>query len=225
MLSEARLEQVKILGIDPGSRLTGYAFIEVNAAGRVLHVQHGVLRVERAGDESADRLLAIFEGLSRLIELHRPVALSIERVFFAKNASSALKLGQARGAALVAARLHRLSIFEYSPTEVKSALTGYGQADKEQVQKTIELILKQDLAQAQPGILTQALAFETFDASDAVALAICHGRQAKGLQGSPTPATPWARAIKEVERSKSRRRTQTLAEALTMGKATQGRKK
>lgn len=214
---------MKILGIDPGSRLTGYGFTEVNASGRVHRLEHGVLRLVEKDDTPADRLLAIFEGLSQLIERLRPEVLSIERVFFAKNPSSALKLGQARGAALVAARLHRLTIFEYSPTEVKSALTGHGQADKKQVQKTIELILKQDLSHAAPGVLERALAFETFDASDAVALAICHGRQAKGMRGQSSPDSPWARAIQEASRSRSSRRTQTMAEALTHGRKPPGK--
>ena len=156
----------RILGIDPGSRLTGYGVLDV--AGRSMKpITQGTLRLSNTGGKAVipleHRLLDIYEGLTRVILEHRPTVMSIERVFFAKNAVSALKLGQARGAAILTAAIHGLDVVEYSPTEVKAAIVGHGGADKDQVARMV-------------GLLTGAKDFATSDASDALALAICHAQ-------------------------------------------------
>jgi crossover junction endodeoxyribonuclease RuvC len=172
-----------ILGIDPGSRLLGFGIIEKN--GNQLRVlEHGTIRLYHkeydqipVDETTPSRLKEIFQKLSLVIEKHRPQAVAVERVFFAKNAISALKLGQARGVVLLTAALYDVQIYEYSVTEVKSMVTGNGRADKEAVAKMLQMILG-------------AQNFETPDASDALALAMAHalvlksGMPAKVAKGS-----------------------------------------
>lgn len=147
-----------ILGIDPGSRTTGYGVIE-NSQGKFNYLASGCIRLE--GAELAPRLHVIFKGVSQLIQQFRPSEFAIEEVFLAKNASSALKLGQARGAAIVAAMDANVPVSEYSARKVKQAVVGKGSADKAQVQQMVMHILG---LQAAP----QA------DAADALAIALCH---------------------------------------------------
>ena len=160
---------MRILGIDPGSQLTGFGCIDWSREGgeRIRVVACGTLRLKAGADNERslpERLLVLHRELSQQIELLKPQVMVIEKVFFAKNAVSALKLGQARGAALLTGAMHGLEIVEYNPTEVKAAVVGYGRADKAQVAKMVHL-------------LTGHSAFETADASDAVALALCHSRR------------------------------------------------
>lgn len=199
---------IRILGLDPGSRNTGFGIIDCSnavapgapsARGALKVVAHGTLRVTR--DEQAERLLAIYDQLGEVIAEHRPQVLAIEKVFFAKNAGSALKLGQARGAAMLTARIHGLEIFEYAPTEVKRAVVGHGQADKLEVQKMVSLILGEQ-------------AFASHDASDALALAICHTRQAQG----GTAISPWAQALRDAEKSRGKRSTRDWANLIAKGR-------
>ncbi|CAK9250369.1 unnamed protein product [Sphagnum jensenii] len=155
---------MRILGVDPGSRLTGYGCVD-SVGSKIQVVTHGVLKLANTSGKATipleERLLSIYHGLTDVIEETKPDILVIEKVFFAKNAVSALKLGQARGAAILTGMIHGLKIFEYSPNEVKLAIVGQGHADKDQVAKMIELMVgKQN--------------FETSDASDGLALAICH---------------------------------------------------
>src|SRR5581483_549145 len=147
---------------------------------RFRHVAHGTLRLSNTGGRAVipleQRLLSIYQGLSEVIREHQPQIMVVERVFFAKNAVSALKLGQARGAVILSGALHSLEIVEYSPSEVKAALVGHGQADKQQVAKMVEL-------------LVGCREFETSDASDGVALAICHAQRLGMTRGcSPEAA-------------------------------------
>ncbi len=146
----------RILGIDPGSRITGYGVIEVVPSGN-RHVASGRIRV--AGDDMAGRLLQIVEGLREVSERYAPSELAIERVFVSRNAESALKLGQARGAALVA--VPGIPVFEYAATRVKQATTGSGKASKGQVQHMVRVLLS--LPEAPPA-----------DEADALAVALCH---------------------------------------------------
>jgi len=160
------IQKYRILGVDPGSRLTGYGIVDVIGS-EIKHVTHGTLKIASTTGKATipleDRLLEIYKGLSQVIETHRPDTLSIEKVFFAKNAVSALKLGQARGAAILTAKILGLNVVEYAPTEVKSAIVGHGRADKDQVARMLEMMLgKQE--------------FKTSDASDGLALAVCHAR-------------------------------------------------
>ena len=148
-----------ILGIDPGSRITGYGVIR-KEGNRLLHIDNGAIFTEKAVDFPG-RLKLIFEGLSEIIEKYRPDAVAIEDMFFANNVQSALKLGQARGAAVVAGVSAGLPVFEYTALQVKQSVVGHGKAAKEQVQHMVKVLLAlPENAQA--------------DASDALAVAICH---------------------------------------------------
>lgn len=148
-----------ILGIDPGSRITGYGVIR-KEGNRLIHVDNGAIFTENAVDFPG-RLKRIFEGLSEVIEKYTPDAVAIEDMFFANNVQSALKLGQARGAAIVAGVSAGLPVFEYTALQVKQSVVGHGKAAKEQVQHMVKVLLAlPETAQA--------------DASDALAVAICH---------------------------------------------------
>lgn len=150
----------RILGIDPGSQRTGVGIIDVDAAGRATHVFNGPLVLLGAGD-FAMRLKRLLQGLNALIDEWRPDEVAIERVFLARNPDSALKLGQARGAAISAVVLRDLPVFEYAAREVKLAVVGRGGAEKQQIQHMVGLMLNlQGKLQA--------------DAADALAIAITH---------------------------------------------------
>ncbi len=150
----------RILGIDPGSLRTGVGIVDVTPDGRARHVFHTALVVGHA-DDFPLRLKAIFDGLLELVNAHVPDEVAIERVFMARNPDSALKLGQARGAALCAVLTRTLPVYEYAPTEIKRAVVGGGRADKAQVQHMVKMLLG---LEATP----QA------DAADALAVAIAH---------------------------------------------------
>ncbi|MDM8547848.1 crossover junction endodeoxyribonuclease RuvC [Candidatus Venteria ishoeyi] len=152
---------IRLLGIDPGSRLTGFGIIETqNQQSQSLHyITSGCIRT--GNGTMPERLQAIFSGLDSLIQLHKPDMVAIEQVFMHRNADSALKLGQARGAAIVAAVNQQLAVAEYSPTAIKQAVVGHGHADKTQVQHMVKTLL---------GLSASPQA----DAADALAVAICH---------------------------------------------------
>ena len=159
-------DAIRILGIDPGSRITGFGLIEI--AGSVTRpIEWGVVRTE--GDHF-ERLRTIFERLGVVVARTQPAELAIERVFLHRNADSALKLGQARAAALCATFTTQLPTYEYAARQVKKAVTGNGAADKEQVQQMVRLVL---------GVSGKLEA----DAADALAIAVCHAqcRAAAGL--------------------------------------------
>lgn len=147
-----------ILGIDPGSRITGYGVIRQRGS-KVEYLGSGCIRVK--GDELASRLQQIYNGISEIILQFQPAEFAIEQVFMAKNPDSALKLGQARGAAIVAAANRELPVAEYSARQIKQAVVGKGGAEKSQVQHMVTHLLK---LSASP----QA------DAADALAVALCH---------------------------------------------------
>ncbi len=149
---------MRILGIDPGSITTGYGVI-AEQDGRVHYVDSGCIRT--GGEQLAERLKHIFRGVSELIAHYQPQQVAIERVFVHRNADSALKLGQARGAAICAAVQLDLPVHEYTPTEIKQAVVGRGGAAKEQVQHMVQVLLK---LQGKP----------QSDAADALAVALCH---------------------------------------------------
>ena len=149
--------KVRILGVDPGSRRTGFGVIECHGSDYV-HVAHGCLNV--GGAVMTERLRLIFDGLQALIEEHRPAEVAVERVFVNRNVESALKLGQARGAALCAVP-RGLPVFEYAPRAIKLALVGSGAAEKSQVSHMITTLLRLS-GRIGP------------DASDALAVAVCH---------------------------------------------------
>ena len=153
-----RGERVRILGIDPGSQATGFGIIDW-AAGEARYVASGAIRT--SGAEFPPRLRQIFEGIQTLMREYGPAEVAIERVFMHRNADSALKLGQARGAAICAAYSASPALFEYAPREVKLAVVGSGGAQKEQVQLMVRTLLK---LQGELGP----------DAADAIGLALCH---------------------------------------------------
>jgi len=150
---------MKILGIDPGSRITGYGII-TKEGNRLIHLDNGAIFTDKAKDFPS-RLERIYRGLSEVIDTYRPDAVAVENIFFSNNVQSALKLGQARGAAIVAGVNAGLPVFEYTALQVKQAVVGNGKAAKEQVQKMIKVLLNlPEIAQE--------------DASDALAVAVCH---------------------------------------------------
>lgn len=148
-----------ILGIDPGSRKTGYGLISV-VSGKIEYVSSGVIRMQDS-DTLPERLKVIFDSVNEIINRHMPQEFAIEQVFMAKNAGSALKLGQARGAAIVAAVNNDLPVSEYEARKVKQSVVGTGAADKSQVQHMVTTLLKLSKTPQE-------------DAADALAIAICH---------------------------------------------------
>jgi crossover junction endodeoxyribonuclease RuvC len=175
-----------ILGIDPGSRITGYGVVRDTGRGCV-YVASGCIRT--GSGELHERLQIVYRGVREIIQTYGPVTMGIEKVFMARNADSALKLGQARGAAIVAGAEESLEIAEYTATQVKQAVTGTGAANKEQVQMMVMHMLK---LTSKPQI----------DASDALAIAICHAHTRSvapwlgdGTQSWRAPASLIASAI------------------------------
>lgn len=148
-----------ILGIDPGSRITGFGVISMNGR-NMAYVASGCIRIKDG--ILSDRLNQIFDCISQVVQEYKPTEAAIEQVFMSKNADSALKLGQARGAAMVAMAQHALVVAEYSARQIKQAVVGTGGADKSQVQHMVTGLL--GLSQS-----PQA------DAADGLAVAICHG--------------------------------------------------
>lgn len=147
-----------ILGIDPGSRITGYGIVKKNA-NKTTYLASGCIRIQDA--DLAGKLAQIFEGVSEIIKMYKPTEFAIEQVFMAKNPDSALKLGQARGAAIVAATQADLPVAEYSARQIKQSVVGKGNAEKAQVQHMVMHILE----------LTKK---PQVDAADALAVALCH---------------------------------------------------
>ena len=154
----------RIVGIDPGSRVTGYGVV-ASSNGVLQFVSCGVVRTS-ANLPFSERLNQIFDGINEIIQLHQPDVAAIEDVFLATNPRSALKLGQARGAAVVAAMQNNIRVFDYSPKLVKQGVVGYGQASKEQVQHMVRVLLNLSGSPSS-------------DAADALAVAICHANQFK----------------------------------------------
>ena len=154
-----------ILGIDPGSRATGYGVIRFSA-NQYDYLGSGCIRAPEG--ELAERLACIFEGVSTIINEYKPDTFAIEQVFMAKNADSALKLGQARGAAIVAATQRGLAVSEYAARQIKQAVVGKGNAQKSQVQHMVSYLLNLNCT-------PQA------DAADALAVALCHAHSQQSM--------------------------------------------
>lgn len=152
----------RIIGIDPGSRITGYGVIDADR-GQLQFVACGVVKTTTKYPFPY-RLNEIFDGINEVVQVHGPVIAAIEEVFLATNPRSALKLGHARGAAVVAAMQNGLMVYDYSARAVKQAVVGYGQADKKQVQHMVRVLL---------GLSGSP----SSDAADALAVAICHANQ------------------------------------------------
>lgn len=151
---------MRILGIDPGVAITGYSIIEENGNDYCC-IASGCIRT--ASDSEPElRLLAIYDRITELVREHSPQALVVEKIFFSKNVRTAFQVGEARGVVLLAAARAGILLFEYTPLQVKQAVAGYGKAEKAQVQKMVQLLLK---LQRQPAV---------DDEADAMAVALCH---------------------------------------------------
>jgi crossover junction endodeoxyribonuclease RuvC len=156
-----------VLGVDPGTQRTGYGLIELTG-NHLKHVAHGVIKTSPKA-LMPERLATIYHELRQVIIDYRPEEVGVESIFTAVNAGSALKLGHARGVILLCAELEGVIIAEYSPTQVKSAVVGYGRAAKDQVIDMVKRLLVMDKKAPE-------------DAADALAVAICHGRSRKTAQ-------------------------------------------
>ena len=163
---------LKVLGVDPGTAATGYGVVSGDASSARL-VECGVVRTDPAQDLSS-RLVAIYEGISEVVERHEPDCLAVEGVFYARNVRTTLILGHARGVILLAAKLRGVDVFEYPPAEIKKAVVGAGAASKDQVQFMVARLLRLK-EPPQPS-----------DAADAVAAALAHiyGSRLAALVGS-----------------------------------------
>lgn len=149
----------RIIGIDPGSRITGYGIIDSD--GQTLQlIEAGCIRLSASAFEL--RLKRLFEEISAICSQYHPQCAAVEQVFYARNVRSALQLGQTRGVLLLGLAVHDCNIFEYSTLEVKSAITGYGRAEKSQLKKMVELLLGSDFGSSK------------YDLTDALGLAITH---------------------------------------------------
>ncbi len=160
--------KVKILGLDPGSRVTGYGLLELDTiTNGYCYLVSGCIKAKAV--ELGGKLLYIYEQVKQLVQNYQPHEIAIERVFMKKNPDSAIKLGQARGVAIAAALSHGASLAEYSPRVIKQAVVGYGNADKNQVQTMVKLMLQ----------LPPSIDITLNDESDALAIAICHAHSRK----------------------------------------------
>jgi crossover junction endodeoxyribonuclease RuvC len=175
---------VKIFGIDPGSERTGFGCIEASGSRHRL-IASGALTVP-ARATFPEKLTVIHRGLASLLARHRPECVAVENIFHARNVRSALKLGHARGVALLAAAEAGIPVVEYAPAEIKRAIVGYGRAEKGQIQQMVKLLLGLDAIPS------------PHDAADALAVAICHLHTATStiavrdyLQGMRTHPRSW----------------------------------
>ena len=164
---------MRVFGIDCGTEYTGYGVVEIDGSGRNPRLRPlcaGAIKLSRK-DQAPARLATVYAELTALMEMWRPEVVAIEEVFFSANAKSALKLGQVRGVAMLAAANCGLPVAEYAPLSIKSAVVGYGLAAKEQVQFMVARLLELECAP------------EPADAADALAIAICHIHHAQTAEG------------------------------------------
>jgi crossover junction endodeoxyribonuclease RuvC len=152
---------VKILGIDPGTGILGFGIIKIDARNKPHLVDGGVIRTP-ANTPDSDRLVTIYDELHEVIEEHKPQVMSVEKLFFAQNVTTAMSVAQARGVVLLCGKQHNLELFEYTPLQIKQAMTGYGRADKQQIQEMVRVML--GLSEVP----------KPDDCADALAAAICH---------------------------------------------------
>ena len=171
-----------ILGIDPGSRKTGFGLIK-KEGNRHTHIENGTLYLEKQ-EKYTDRLVSLYKEIQSLIEAFSPEALAIENIFYYKNAKSTQKLGEVRGVAMLSASISGIKVFEYTPLEVKKAVTGYGKAPKIQMQNMTRTLLNlKDIPEENAG--------------DALAVALCHAQSCNLLSQIKIKetATPTKRKI------------------------------
>jgi crossover junction endodeoxyribonuclease RuvC len=155
-----------VIGIDPGTAITGFGIIEENPEGSIEAVEYGVIRTE-AKLKPEERLASIYQQLNEVVSHHVIESAAVERLFFQKNAKTALSVGEARGVIMLALTQKGIPLYEYNPVDIKQAVTGYGRADKPQMQQMVKVLLALDDI-PRPD-----------DAADALAIAICHIHQRK----------------------------------------------
>lgn len=172
---------MRVLGIDPGSIHCGFGVVEKQGA-KLVMVEYDVIKAKKNDDRMEYRLKEIYTALQSVIERTKPDITAFEQTFFAKNAQSLIKLAQARAAAILAASMNKLPVFEYAPNEIKKSVTGKGRASKEQVQFMVRNLLKLKDNHT------------LFDASDALAVAICHIM--KGGEGKEKSSS-WEQFVKK----------------------------
>jgi crossover junction endodeoxyribonuclease RuvC len=150
-----------VIGVDPGLAATGYGLVREHPDGSLEYLGHGVIKTS-SQENDPQRLLSLYQELKRVVEQHRPDSCAVEKLFMQRNVKTAIRVGEGRGAALVALASADLPLREYTPSEIKQAVVGYGNADKNQVQEMVKLLLNmQELPRPD-------------DAADALAVAICH---------------------------------------------------
>jgi crossover junction endodeoxyribonuclease RuvC len=157
---------MRILGIDPGTGILGFGVIDVATNGKIKLVDGGVIRtpVKQADSE---RLKTIYDELTEIITEHKPGVMSVEKLFFAQNVTTAMSVAQARGVVLLCGKQSGLELFEYTPLQIKQAITGYGKADKKQMQEMVRVLLSLNEVP------------KPDDCADALAAAICHSMNAR----------------------------------------------
>lgn len=156
---------MRILGIDPGTGILGFGVIDIDNKGKASLVDGGVIKTP-VKHPDADRLLIIYDELKEVITELKPQVLSVEKLFFAQNVTTAMTVAQARGVVLLLGKQYEMELYEYTPLQIKQALTGYGRADKNQMQEMVRVIL---------GLKEQP---KPDDCADALAAAICHSMTA-----------------------------------------------
>jgi crossover junction endodeoxyribonuclease RuvC len=156
---------MRVLGIDPGTMVTGFGVV-VHIRGKLSVVSYGTIEGKRK-DSFQDRLKIMFDGLTKAIGDYNPEQIALESAFYGKSVKAAIKIGEARGVAILCAALSGIPLFEYAPTEVKRAVVGVGNAQKEQVSKMVKVLLSLSKVP------------EKYDATDALAIAICHCHRMK----------------------------------------------
>lgn len=177
-------QPVRILGIDPGTNVLGFAILEVKQR-QLSVVEIGVLTFTHIDEEHVDKLKYIFEQVQDLVHQYRPSQMAIEAPFFGKNVQAMLKLGRAQGVAMAAGMVNGLSITEYLPKKIKKAVTGNGNASKEQVAGMLENILKRKFQE------------KYLDATDALAAAVCHHFQSSNPLKATKTYSGWAAFVKD----------------------------
>ena len=176
-MAKTSIKPYRLLGVDPGTNVLGYAVIEV-LKDKMTLVEMGVVKMKHL-EEHSHKLKKIFERIKAIIHTHKPREMAIEAPFYGKNPQSMLKLGRAQGVAIAAAVTSGIEITEYSPKKIKQSVTGSGNASKEQVAAMLENILNTTLEQT------------TFDATDALAAAVCHYFQTSSLLGKSRQSGGW----------------------------------
>ena len=166
---------MRVIGIDPGTARLGYGVIE--AGDEPILVDFGIVETGMEDGAAPLRLEYIYQGVQQLLETHRPDAMAIEQLFFARNVTTAIGVGQARGVTLLAASQARVDVFEYTPSQIKHAIAGYGKADKQQMQEMVRILLGLEYA-PQPD-----------DAADALAVAITHSHRRRFAELSASEAS------------------------------------